>query len=256
MRCLTFFLTVLLVLPAWAGGLPAPVDKALRAANVAQDGVAVYVQRVDKPRPFIAFNAAQAMNPASTMKLVTTYAGLELLGPAYTWKTEAYINAPVNNGVLEGDLTLKGYGDPALTLENFWDMLRALHVPEVFQRQSRVAIALEGQIPFQHAIVDRRINIGFGFPGIGRPQQLQPGVSGDQLHGGSRIHRLRGVEGDERTRLVHPLHVHRYAILRNIRGTQCLGNRRGKTARPRRQDQQDSQKKCQATHKVIKSQDG
>ena len=126
MRCLTFFLTVLLVLPAWAGGLPAPVAKALRAANVAQDGVAVYVQRVDKPRPFIAFNAAQAMNPASTMKLVTTYAGLELLGPAYTWKTEAYINAPVNNGVLEGDLTLKGYGDPALTLENFWDMLRAL----------------------------------------------------------------------------------------------------------------------------------
>src|SRR3990167_4426823 len=126
MRCLTFFLTVLLVLPAWAGGLPAPVAKALRAANVAQDGVAVYVQRVDKPRPFIAFNAAQAMNQASTMKLVTTYAGLELLGPAYTWKTEAWLDGELKDGVLHGDLVLKGYGDPKFTIEQFWLWLAEL----------------------------------------------------------------------------------------------------------------------------------
>jgi D-alanyl-D-alanine carboxypeptidase/D-alanyl-D-alanine-endopeptidase (penicillin-binding protein 4) len=33
---------------------------------------------------------AAALNPASTMKLVTTYAALDLLGPAYVWKTEAH----------------------------------------------------------------------------------------------------------------------------------------------------------------------
>ena len=41
---------------------------------------------------------ATAMNPASVMKLVTTYAALELLGPAYRWKTEAY--RPAADGVL------------------------------------------------------------------------------------------------------------------------------------------------------------
>jgi len=52
------------------------------------------------------------------MKLVTTYAALELLGSAYRWKTEAY---------LDGDnLVLRGYGDPKLTFESFWLLLRAL----------------------------------------------------------------------------------------------------------------------------------
>ncbi len=60
------------------------------------------------------------------MKLVTTYAALELLGPAYRWKTEAYASAPTREGVLEGDLLLKGYGDPKLDLEAFWILLRAL----------------------------------------------------------------------------------------------------------------------------------
>ena len=64
------------------------------------------------------------MSPASTMKLVTTYAGLELLGPAYTWKTEVLTGGTVTGDVLNGDLIVKGYGDPALTLENFWSLLR------------------------------------------------------------------------------------------------------------------------------------
>jgi D-alanyl-D-alanine carboxypeptidase/D-alanyl-D-alanine-endopeptidase (penicillin-binding protein 4) len=58
------------------------------------------------------------MNPASVMKLVTTYSALELLGPAYRWKTEAYIDG--------NDVVLKGYGDPKLNLESFWMLLRAL----------------------------------------------------------------------------------------------------------------------------------
>ena len=66
------------------------------------------------------------MNPGSVMKLVTTYAALELLGPAYRWKTEAYATEPVRDGALAGNLVLKGYGDPKLDLEAFWMLLRAL----------------------------------------------------------------------------------------------------------------------------------
>jgi D-alanyl-D-alanine carboxypeptidase/D-alanyl-D-alanine-endopeptidase (penicillin-binding protein 4) len=60
------------------------------------------------------------------MKLLTTYAGLDLLGPAYTWKTEVYADGPIDQGVLNGNLYFKGYGDPSLTLERFWLLLREL----------------------------------------------------------------------------------------------------------------------------------
>ena len=114
-----------MALPARAD-LPASVSQALRSAGVPEDSVSVFVQQVDRNAPLITHRSDQALNPASTMKLVTTYAGLELLGPAYTWRTDLLTTGEVQGDVLKGDLILKGYGDPAMTLENFWDLLRAL----------------------------------------------------------------------------------------------------------------------------------
>jgi len=127
-RALTFLsgLALLTSISIAMGDLPAPVQQALRSANIPADAVSVFVQQVDRNTPLIAHRADQALNPASTMKLVTTYAGLELLGPAYTWNTELVTAGEMQDDVLKGDLILKGYGDPAMTLENFWDLLRAL----------------------------------------------------------------------------------------------------------------------------------
>ena len=111
--------------------LPAPVARALKAAGVPPSAVAVVVQDVDARMPRVSFNAEKPMNPASVMKLVTTYAALELLGPAYTWKTEAYAQGSLGDGVLNGDLHLKGYGDPRLTVENFWLLLRQIRAKGV-----------------------------------------------------------------------------------------------------------------------------
>ncbi len=111
---------------ARAQSLPATVEQALKRAQIPLSAVAAYVQDIDGSRPLVAHHAAQSMNPASTMKLLTTYAGLELLGPTYAWKTEAYAGASLEGGVLNGDLILKGYGDPKLTLERFWLLLRRL----------------------------------------------------------------------------------------------------------------------------------
>jgi len=111
---------------AYAGPLPLAVELALKRAHIPLSAVAAYVQDVDGARPLLAYNAAQPMNPASTMKLLTTYAGLELLGTTYTWKTETYSSGSLQNGTLQGDLILKGAGDPKLTLEQFWLLLRRL----------------------------------------------------------------------------------------------------------------------------------
>jgi D-alanyl-D-alanine carboxypeptidase/D-alanyl-D-alanine-endopeptidase (penicillin-binding protein 4) len=120
------FALALLPLLAHAERLPAPVANALKAAGIPQSAIGIVVQDAGGVPPRLTFNADQAMNPASTMKLVTTFAALELLGPAYTWKTTAWSDAQVANGVLAGDLYLRGSGDPKLTFEQFWLLLRQL----------------------------------------------------------------------------------------------------------------------------------
>ncbi|HEY7986872.1 MAG TPA: D-alanyl-D-alanine carboxypeptidase/D-alanyl-D-alanine-endopeptidase [Methylophilaceae bacterium] len=128
MRYWIICLACLFIAPAWAEGLPAPVIKALRDAGIPQDAVGVMVQKVDGAEPLIMHNASRAMNPASTMKLLTTSAALELLGPSYTWHTDALSAANLQDGVLDGDLIIKGYGDPALTLDRFWALLHDLRI--------------------------------------------------------------------------------------------------------------------------------
>lgn len=106
--------------------LPAPVERALQRAGIGNSHVALMVQDVDAEHPLLALNGRQPMNPASVMKLVTAFAALEMLGPTYTWRTEVYLGGPLKDGVLQGDLILKGYGDPTLTFERFWLLLREL----------------------------------------------------------------------------------------------------------------------------------
>ena len=116
---LCLWLSFLVVCPASAAELPAEVLGALKGAGISPTNVGVVVQSVDGKQTLVRHNGRRAMNPASTMKLMTTYAALELLGPAFTWKTEALVDAP-------GNLYLRGSGDPALTLERFWLLLRQL----------------------------------------------------------------------------------------------------------------------------------
>ena len=114
------------VLAQYDERLPIPVARALKSAAIPSTAVAVWVQDVSSPLPRVSLNAAQALNPASTLKLLTTYAALDSLGPAYTWKTEAWTSGTLVNEGLDGDLYLRGGGDPKLTVEQFWLLLRNL----------------------------------------------------------------------------------------------------------------------------------
>jgi D-alanyl-D-alanine carboxypeptidase/D-alanyl-D-alanine-endopeptidase (penicillin-binding protein 4) len=115
-----------LIANAGAIALPGQVRDALNQAHIPQNSVGIEVREINGSAPLISINAQRAMNPASTMKLLTTYAGLELLGPTYTWKTEAYLDGTLDKGVLNGDLILKGYGDPKFNIEQFWLWLSEL----------------------------------------------------------------------------------------------------------------------------------
>ena len=132
-RLLPLLAIAMLSRPALADGLPPNVLGALKAAQIPAASVAVVVQPVDTKVPLVAHNADQPMNPASVMKLVTTYAALDLLGPAWTWKTTAWTEAVAVDGVLNGNLYLKGSGDPRFAIEHLSSLLRQLQVRGIRQ---------------------------------------------------------------------------------------------------------------------------
>ena len=134
MRRLLTVLLVCVCLTAQAaepgGTLPAPVLRALKSAGIPAQAVAVVAQSVAQPldagKPLVRHRGEAAMNPASLMKLVTTFSALEILGPAHVWQTEALVDALPENGTLAGDLYLRGSGDPKLTYDRLWLLLREL----------------------------------------------------------------------------------------------------------------------------------
>jgi serine-type D-Ala-D-Ala carboxypeptidase/endopeptidase (penicillin-binding protein 4) len=77
-----------------------------------------------KTVPRLSHRIDVPMNPASVMKLVTTYASLDLLGPAFVWRTPVWLDGPVVAGTLKGNLVIQGQGDPKLVLERLWLLLR------------------------------------------------------------------------------------------------------------------------------------
>jgi serine-type D-Ala-D-Ala carboxypeptidase/endopeptidase (penicillin-binding protein 4) len=110
---------------AMAQSLPPEVDAALQRAKLPREALSLLVVDAEgKAAPRLNHRGQVPMNPASVMKLVTTYAGLDLLGPAYTWNTPVYIEGAVRDGILYGNLTIRGVGDPKLVLERMWLLLR------------------------------------------------------------------------------------------------------------------------------------
>lgn len=113
--------------------LPISVKKALKSANLPENSISFSILRVSKqtsnqPAALqrLEWQPNLAMNPASTMKLVTTLAALELLGPQYRWKTNVYTNGSISGGVLQGDLIWQGGGDPKLVPEELSKMMASI----------------------------------------------------------------------------------------------------------------------------------
>lgn len=83
------------------------------------------------------------------MKLVTSEAALELLGPAFSWKTQAYANGVQTGDVLQGDLIIKGSGDPKMVIENFWLFMRQIRAKGIRQ--------IDGNLVLDRSVFEDRI---------------------------------------------------------------------------------------------------
>lgn len=118
---------VLLSLPRLAGaaesGLPDTVQKVMTQHKIPASAVSIVVQAVDENAPRLALNVDVPRNPASTAKVVTTWGALDMFGPTYTLPTRIFTRGPIKGEVLQGDLIIKGYGDPFLVIEDFWALV-------------------------------------------------------------------------------------------------------------------------------------
>jgi serine-type D-Ala-D-Ala carboxypeptidase/endopeptidase (penicillin-binding protein 4) len=108
-------------------GLPPEVVQALQRARVPADALSVVIEEAGSAAPHrLQWNADVPRNPASVAKLLTTYAALDRLGPAWTWTTPVWLTGPVKDGVLDGSVVIKGSGDPKLVIERLWLLMRRL----------------------------------------------------------------------------------------------------------------------------------
>ena len=98
--------------------LPASIGDELKQEGLPASHVSIYAREVSAPGALLSWNAEKAMQPASTMKLLTSYAALSLLGPAHRWETGAF--GEIENGRTIGPLYIRGSGDPDLKVEDLW----------------------------------------------------------------------------------------------------------------------------------------
>jgi D-alanyl-D-alanine carboxypeptidase/D-alanyl-D-alanine-endopeptidase (penicillin-binding protein 4) len=106
--------------------LPLSVQSALNIRTIPHDSLSVHVQDLDTGEVVLRWLEDVPRNPASTIKLLTTLAALDILGPTYNWRTNVYALGDVSDGVLDGDLLLQGRGDPFLVTERVWQLLREI----------------------------------------------------------------------------------------------------------------------------------
>jgi serine-type D-Ala-D-Ala carboxypeptidase/endopeptidase (penicillin-binding protein 4) len=117
-----------------AAPLPANVVKLLQENNIPIETIGVAAMRVSDGVMVLSHNADKSLAPASTLKVLTAIVGLEKLGPAYRARTELRSEAKITQGVLNGDLVLRGLGSPDfdwLALQKMVTALRHRGINEI-----------------------------------------------------------------------------------------------------------------------------
>ncbi|NYE62641.1 D-alanyl-D-alanine carboxypeptidase/D-alanyl-D-alanine-endopeptidase (penicillin-binding protein 4) [Duganella sp. 1224] len=137
-RCLVAALLAASAVHALADGLPEPVALLMQASNIPPEAAGIIVLRGDTT--LVSHNPRQSMAPGSTMKLFTTLTALEQLGPVFRGRTELRSSADVVNGVLQGDLILRGGADADLNEDVLGHMLQALRNQGIRRIQGDIVV--------------------------------------------------------------------------------------------------------------------
>ncbi len=109
-----------------AAGLPATVARTLSEAKVPTEALSLWIAPLDGHGRQMILHPDTPRNPASVMKLVTTSVALATFGPSHRWQVALTTASTWRGDTLFGPLVLHHDGDPALTAERLWQMVRAV----------------------------------------------------------------------------------------------------------------------------------
>ena len=99
---------------------PPPIQRVIEQGHLPYASVSYIVEDANTGAVVIERNPRIARGPGSVMKMLTTYAALDTLGPQFKWHTRALVDGPIVRGILHGNLYLQGGGDPYMTIERWW----------------------------------------------------------------------------------------------------------------------------------------
>ncbi|MEM9887002.1 MAG: D-alanyl-D-alanine carboxypeptidase/D-alanyl-D-alanine-endopeptidase [Bacteroidota bacterium] len=124
------------------------INQTAQAANLQQGQLGVMLMEVQSGKVLASYNADKSLIPASTIKAITTASALKLLGASYQFKTELQYDGAIENGVLKGNLYIKGYGDPTLGSEEMEEAIGMEALLEIcLQATQKAGIrAVEGAV--------------------------------------------------------------------------------------------------------------
>ena len=104
---------LLILLSSWIYALPAGINSIINKSGISKNDISIYIKEAGNGgRELASLNASKTRTPASVIKVLSTYAAVLKLGFDYRWPTQFYKRGTVKNGVLNGDLVVKGFGDP------------------------------------------------------------------------------------------------------------------------------------------------
>ena len=102
----------------WLYALPSKIERYIKNSGIPQKDISIYIKELDTNRVVASHHATRTRKPASVIKVLTTYASLLKLGFNYRWPTIFYTTGSLKGGVLNGNLIVKGFGDPTLATDD------------------------------------------------------------------------------------------------------------------------------------------
>lgn len=154
--------------------LPASVVSELQKQKSSSTTLAVYAREVGSNKSVIDWNGKRKGNPASSIKAITTFAALDMLGPDYRWPTEIFHTGTIKNKTLNGDLIIKGYGDPFFVNESMQEVVAVLRQKfnkingrlivdsSYFQLPINYPTSLDGAVSSPYNAIPNAMNMNFG----------------------------------------------------------------------------------------------
>jgi serine-type D-Ala-D-Ala carboxypeptidase/endopeptidase (penicillin-binding protein 4) len=137
-------------------GFEKAVGQMLELPEYKSAQVAIYISEMETGKVLYELNGDKLMIPASVLKLVTSAAALDILGPDYRFRTRIGYTGTIEKGILKGNLVVMGGGDPALGSEYFRDHYFLPHFLEVWAQKIKAAgiSRIEGNLILDGSLYD------------------------------------------------------------------------------------------------------